>query len=106
LFTSLLRSSLLKLRILVEAHLGVNPAKRLALSPATAKILFPSSKVLLEKKDVAFVLPVADKDSLKELQFVVASDDSLKESALANAAKKDLGTPISITGSSIRTRSI
>jgi hypothetical protein len=73
----------------VEAHLGKSPAKRMTLLPTAAKILFPSSKVFLQKKDVSFALPAANQDPLKELQFVIASDYLAKESAPSNVSQKD-----------------
>ena len=67
----------------------------LGLLPESSKVLFPGSRVLLEKKGVKVNLSAANEALLREIQFVAASDYPLERTS--GAQSKDRRRSIKIT---------
>lgn len=80
----------------IDVHLPTGSTKTMNLFPESSRVLFPSSRVLLEMKDARVNLSAANAELLREMELVTASDYS-SESTSRVRGKDRRGSPIKIT---------
>lgn len=70
----------------IEAHLPDGSARKVGLFPESARVLFPSSRVLLEEKHVRVNLTAADAMRVRDLKLVTAREYPLERTPSAKSS--------------------